>query len=134
MQFCVIKTVTMKQLLQAEEAAQLAISIFGLYLQPLEFTWWVWIILFLSPDISMLGYLINPKIGAFTYNVFHHKLIGVLVTGIGYATAQPVLLLIGLILLAHSCFDRMMGYGLKFTNDFKHTHLGWIGKSSIEEK
>lgn len=123
----------MKHLLQAEEAAQLAIAIFGLYLQPLEFSWWVWIILFLSPDISMLGYLINTRVGAITYNVFHHKLIGVLIAGIGYTTTQPLILLIGLILFAHSCFDRMMGYGLKFNNDFKHTHLGWIGKPSQEK-
>jgi hypothetical protein len=31
-------------------------------------------------------------------------------------------------LLGHSSFDRVLGYGLKYDDDFKHTHLGWIGK------
>jgi len=32
------------------------------------------------------------------------------------------------VLYGHSSFDRLCGYGLKYVDDFKHTHLGWIGK------
>ncbi|WP_022923235.1 DUF4260 family protein [Serinicoccus marinus] len=28
----------------------------------------------------------------------------------------------------HSAVDRLLGYGLKFTDSFAHTHLGEIGK------
>jgi len=28
----------------------------------------------------------------------------------------------------HVAVDRALGYGLKFGDDFQHTHLGWIGK------
>lgn len=123
----------MKKILQAEEIAQLAIAVVGLYMQPLNFSWWVWILLFLSPDISMLGYLINTKAGAFSYNLFHHKLTAVLIMIAGYATHNGIALFIGILLFAHSCFDRILGYGLKYSDDFKHTHLGMIGNKKGNE-
>ena len=61
----------MKNLIQLEEIAMLALSIYGLYL--LNVSWWFYLILLIGPDISMLGYLANEKIGAITYNLFHHK-------------------------------------------------------------
>lgn len=123
----------MKKTLLAEEAAQLAIAVIGLYLQPLHFSWWTWIVLFLSPDIGMLGYLANTGVGAFTYNLFHHKLTAILILLAGYFLHNDLTLFIGMLLFAHSCFDRVLGYGLKFADDFKHTHLGMIGsKQEIE--
>jgi hypothetical protein len=123
----------MKTLLQAEETAQLAIGIMGLYLQPLHFSWWLWVIIFLSPDISMLGYVANEKIGAYIYNLFHHKLTGVMVLFTGYLLHNDIIVFIGILLFAHSCFDRVFGYGLKYTDDFKHTHLGMIGNKPGNE-
>lgn len=123
----------MKKILQAEEAAQLAVGIFLLTVQPLHFSWWIWILLFLSPDISMLGYLVSHTIGAVTYNFFHHKLTALLVMAIGYLIHSEVAMLAGILLYSHSCFDRVLGYGLKFTDDFKHTHLGTIGHKNRNE-
>ena len=54
----------MKHIIQLEELGLFALAIFGLHSQPLQFSWWVWILLFLLPDLGMLGYLINSKIGA----------------------------------------------------------------------
>lgn len=118
----------MKYIIQLEELGLMAIAIFGLYAQPIQLSWWIWILLFLSPDFGMLGYLINTKIGAVTYNLLHHRLIGTAVLGIGYFQQMPYMVLAGLIILGHSSFDRALGYGLKYPDDFKHTHLGWIGK------
>lgn len=118
----------MNNLIKLEEFGLCALAIFGLYSQSLQFSWWVWILLFLSPDLGMLGYLINTKAGAFTYNLLHHRFIGVAVLAIGYFLGNEYLLLSGLLILGHSSFDRTMGYGLKYSDDFKHTHLGWIGK------
>ncbi len=123
----------MKKILQAEEIAQLAIAVAGLYMQPLNFSWRVWILLFLSPDISMLGYLINTKAGAFSYNLFHHKLTATLIMIAGYAMHNNIALFTGILLFAHSCFDRVLGYGLKYSDDFKHTHLGMIGNKKGNE-
>jgi hypothetical protein len=118
----------MKYIIQLEEIGLFGIAVFGLYLQPLQFSWWVWILLFLLPDIGAIGYLIKPEVGAITYNLFHYRFIGVAALAIGYFTHNPYLILAGLILLGHSSFDRALGYGLKLPDNFKHTHLGWIGK------
>lgn len=118
----------MKYIIQLEELALFAIAVFGCYLQALQFSWWIWIILFLLPDLGMLGYLVNPKVGAISYNLLHHRFIGIAVLAFGYFAMNPYLILAGLILFGHSSFDRILGYGLKFPDDFKHTHLGWIGK------
>ena len=116
----------MNNYLKLEELGLTAAAILGLYYQPLQFSWWVWILLFFSPDIGMVGYLINPEIGAITYNLLHHKLIALILLAVGYFFNQPWLVLAGLILFGHSSFDRIWGYGLKYPDNFKHTHLGWL--------
>jgi hypothetical protein len=116
----------MDKVLKLEELAQLAICIIALYYQPLSFRWWVWPILFLLPDAGILGYLINTSVGAIIYNLFHHKLIAMLILGAGWYMNIPVLTLSGLLLYGHSSFDRVLGYGLKYFDSFKHTHLGTL--------
>ena len=118
----------MNTILKIEEAAVLAISIFFLTTLNLHIYWWLWPVLFLLPDISMLGYLGGPQLGAFTYNLFHHKAVAVAVIIAGYLLHNDYLLLTGWLLLGHSSFDRMLGYGLKYNDSFSHTHLGMIGK------
>jgi hypothetical protein len=121
----------MKNLLRAEEGAQLALAILAIYLQPITIAWWLWPILFLSPDISMLAYLHNAHTGAWTYNLFHHKGIAAIIILVGFLAHAPWVLLIGLILFAHSAFDRIAGYGLKHQDSFSHTHLGFVGKAKV---
>lgn len=114
----------MKTLIKIEEAAITAVSIYFLSKYNLGLPVWVWVLLFFSPDISMLGYLFNTRIGAYTYNLVHHRATALTLVAIGLLTAANVLVAIGILLFAHSSFDRMMGYGLKYNDDFKHTHLG----------
>jgi len=118
----------MKQVLQLEELAQMILGIAGLYFISFHFSWWLWIILFLSPDISFLAYCINKKAGAVGYNILHHKGLAVAVVAAGFLYRTEVATFIGVLLFTHSSFDRLLGYGLKYTDDFKHTHLGFIGK------
>jgi hypothetical protein len=77
----------------------------------------------------MLGYLMNPKIGAITYNLFHHKGVAIAMYLFGIYSENYILQLIGIILFSHSAMDRMLGYGLKFEDSFFNTHLGKIGKN-----
>jgi len=114
----------MKKILLLEEAGQTALAVYALYTLHTGFSWWLWILLFLSPDISMLGYLVNTKAGAYTYNLFNHKLVAALVILTGLLLHEQTALLAGVLLYGHSSFDRMMGYGLKYPDSFKHTHLG----------
>lgn len=117
---------SMKTNLKIEELLQLTL---GCYLfSTLDFSWWWFIGLFLLPDIGMLGYLISTKVGAFTYNIFHHKGIAIVLYLLGLWLGLSYLSLAGIVIFSHSCFDRVLGYGLKYNTDFKDTHLGKIGK------
>ena len=84
--------------------------------------------LLLGPDISMIGYAGSNKMGAFMYNVFHHKGIAVVLFVIGLLLPDRTIEITGIILFGHSSMDRMFGYGLKLKEGFKYTHLGLIGK------
>ena len=115
----------MKNLLKLEEAAEFAAAI-AIFTQ-LPYAWWVFPALLLLPDLSMLGYLLNPRVGAATYNLVHHKGLGFALGLAGWAWGWPVLLLAGTVLWAHAAMDRIFGYGLKYNMGFHHTHLGSIG-------
>jgi hypothetical protein len=114
----------MKIILGLEEIAITAIALYFLSLHHLGISPWVWALLFFAPDISMLGYFINNRVGAFTYNLFHHRGIALLLVAIGYFLNLEIILAIGILLFAHASFDRILGYGLKYATGFKDTHLG----------
>ena len=118
----------MKNILRTEETAMAALGIYFLTIHNLHLSVWIWLLLFFSPDISMLGYLVNAKVGAISYNIFHHKAIAIGIVGIGFFMKIEVVMVIGILLFAHSSFDRMMGYGLKYYSSFNDTHLGKIKK------
>lgn len=110
---------------------ELAMFIFAIYLfNSLELSWWWFIALILTPDLGMLGYLFNSKIGAITYNVFHHKGMAITIYLIGIYLNNQIFQLIGIILFAHASMDRIFGYGLKYFDSFNMTHLGIIGKKT----
>ena len=115
----------MNNLLKLEELGQFLLAI--LLFSQLEYAWWVFPACLLLPDLSMIGYLVNPKAGAWLYNFFHHKLVAAIVIFLGVWLNNAPLTLAGVILFGHSAMDRTFGYGLKFNDNFKHTHLGWIG-------
>jgi len=116
----------MNNLLKLEELGQFLLSI--ILFNQSDYAWWVFPACILLPDLSMIGYSINTKTGAWLYNLFHHKLLAIAVLILGFWLNNSSLTLAGVILFGHSAMDRMFGYGLKFTDNFKHTHLGWIGK------
>lgn len=89
--------------------------------------WWVPVLLF-APDIFMVGYLRSTKLGALLYNVGHSYLLPALLAIYAWQSERPLSLAIGLIWFAHIGMDRCIGYGLKYDDDFKHTHLGSLSK------
>lgn len=91
----------------------------------------LWLLpLLLAPDLSMLGYLGGPRLGAMTYNLVHNIAFALLLFAIGWYAAIAPLALAGAIALAHVGMDRSLGYGLKLPRDFRDTHLGRIGRGS----
>ncbi len=117
----------MKLVLKLEE---LGLLVLGIYLfNLLDYQWWWFLVLILTPDFSMIGYLFGNKTGAICYNLFHHKAIAILIYLVGIYFGQEILQLAGVILFSHSSLDRLMGYGLKYESGFKDTHLVKIGKN-----
>jgi Domain of unknown function (DUF4260) len=92
--------------------------------------WWVYAVLILAPDLSFLGYLAGPKIGAVVYNVAHSYLVPMVLMTAGFGFAPPLLVSVAMIWLAHIGFDRALGYGLKYSAGFGFTHLGRIGRAA----
>jgi hypothetical protein len=85
---------------------------------------WLFAALFLVPDLSLLGYLRGPRVGAIVYNA-GHSLIGPLVlASVGVVAGLPIVLPGALVWVAHIGFDRALGYGLKYGTAFADTHLG----------
>ncbi|MFW0738302.1 DUF4260 domain-containing protein [Flavobacterium sp. T12S277] len=116
----------MKTIIKLEELGMLLLGIYLFSL--LNYQWWWFLVFILAPDLSMIAYVFNPKIGAFLYNIFHHKGLAILVYIVGcYLKTEPIQL-IGIILFSHAAMDRFFGYGLKYQKGFKYTHLGEIGK------
>jgi hypothetical protein len=91
-------------------------------------SWWIFAALILVPDLSMLGYLAGPRIGAVVYNVVHSwvtVIAGFFVAWYGFG--DNFSLSLPIILGAHIGIDRALGYGLKLPTGFKDTHLGRLG-------
>lgn len=87
-------------------------------------SWWRFAGLFLAPDLFMLGYLANERVGAKLYNLVHTYAAPFVLFLIAYFIHTPGLFVICPIWVAHIGFDRLLGYGLKYPTTFKDTHLG----------
>ena len=91
--------------------------------------WLLIVPLMLLPDVSAVGYVAGPRVGASTYNLLHSWVPGLLVLGLGAWLVSPAVELVAAILIAHVGMDRALGYGLKLPSSFKDTHLGRMGRA-----
>lgn len=90
-------------------------------------SWWLFAVLFLVPDVSLLGYLAGPRAGAIIYNAAHTLAAPLLLAAAGLLLPAALIIPLSLIWTAHIGFDRMVGYGLKYAAGFGFTHLGRVG-------
>src|SRR4051794_6156295 len=79
--------------------------------------------LLLAPDLATLGYLVNVRTGAITYNLIHTYVLPGILFALGYGLREPLIMQIALIWFAHIGMDRALGFGLKYPTEFKDTHL-----------
>lgn len=108
-------------LLHLEGASILTLSL--LLYHAGHFRWWVFAVLLLAPDLVMLGYFANAKIGAALYNLVHTEAGPVLLLVACVALPLPGVAPFALIWLAHLGMDRTLGFGLKYPTRFNDTHL-----------
>lgn len=116
---------------QRVESAVIA-ALAALTFVELDFEWWYLVVLFLVFDLSMVGYLHSPRIGAWAYNSVH-SYAGPAAAGIVSTTTESrALAFASLVWAFHIAVDRGLGYGLKFQDRFTHTHLGEIGRGEAD--
>lgn len=92
--------------------------------------WLTFALLLLAPDLSMLGYLRGPRVGALSYNAFHVYLGPALLGTAAVVAGHPALVSGALIWFAHIGMDRALGYGLKLPTGFQDTDMGRIGRGA----
>ena len=111
------------------EALCLAIATLVAYAVLLHGSWLIFLLLFLVPDVSLIGYVLAQPLrlpAAFApalYNLLHTYSI-------------PLVLLLGawhlhwlrteqmaVIWISHIAVDRALGFGLKYPGSFRRTHM-----------
>jgi hypothetical protein len=118
------------RLLLRLEGAALAIASVYVYADQ-GWSWLLFALLLLAPDLAMLGYVVDPRVGATVYNLMHMAAAPLALLVIGVATNEEVVEAVAVIWFVHIGLDRALGYGLKYDDAFGHTHLGRIGRSSV---
>jgi hypothetical protein len=91
-------------------------------------SWVAFVVLFFVPDLAFLFYLGGPKVGAYAYNSTHSVIGPMALLIFGRVFEHTEVWPYAALWMAHVGFDRMLGYGLKYTSGFKDTHLGRIGE------
>jgi hypothetical protein len=117
------------RLLRLEGAALLAAAVVTYW--HIDAPRWIFILLILAPDLSFLGYLAGPRVGAAVYNAAHTTLGPLALALFGVLAPSSVAIAVALIWAAHIGADRMLGYGLKYGAGFAFTHLGRIGRGAL---
>ena len=112
-------------LLRLEALAAVALS--ALFYARTGASWWLFAALWLLPDLSMLGYLAGPKLGARVYNAIHSYVTPAALAVTSLLLSSPGMLPYALIWINHIAVDRLLGYGLKYPAGFAWTHLGKLG-------
>ena len=97
-----------------------------------HYSWWWLIVLFFAFDISLIGYVLSPKMGALTYNAVHNLIAPAILLGLHFIIPAPWLLFVGLLWLFHVSVDRTIGFGLMYGDKFGHTNLATITLPSIK--
>jgi hypothetical protein len=108
-------------LLRLEGIAALALAAYGY--GELGGRWLWFVVFFLAPDLTLLGYLAGPRAGAIAYNLIHTYAAAAMLLAAGWTLGVPVLQLVALVLAAHIGLDRAVGYGLKYPSAAKDTHM-----------
>ncbi len=110
------------------EALALAILMLALAYHSPYSMWWL-LIAFPFIDLGMIGYVVNPKVGAYTYNLLHNATLPTLLIALGVIINNDLVTFVGIAWTFHTAVERILGYGLKHQHSFKDTHLGRIGKN-----
>ena len=114
--------VTLPRLLLHAEGAAVFVAATVLYFHG-DHPWWLYLLLVLAPDLSMVGYAAGVRVGAAAYDAVHTYAVPVTLAAVGVVADAGGLVAVALIWIAHIGADRAVGYGLKYPTRFQDTHL-----------
>jgi Domain of unknown function (DUF4260) len=112
----------MPRLLLRIEGVILAAAAIAVYLH-LDYSVLGLIGLLVVVDLSLLGFLVSPRVGTLTYNLAHTTALPLVLGAIGILTDGSIPVQVALAWLAHIGIDRTLGFGLKYPSAFSDTHL-----------
>jgi hypothetical protein len=110
-----------RPLLHLEGAAVFTLSLLAFHWS--HGSWLLFLLLFLVPDLSMIGYAFNVRLGAIFYNAVHTYVGPLVLAAYAFGSGHQTSWELSLIWAAHIGLDRMLGFGLKYPTHFKDTHL-----------
>ena len=110
------------RLLLKLEGLAILVAAVALYAEG-DYSWLLFAVLALAPDVSFAAYAAGPRVGAAGYNLLHNLVLPVALGTYGVLGDSRTATAIALVWLAHIGIDRALGYGLKYPTEFKDTHL-----------
>ena len=103
-----------------------SLAVYGAFLHG---SWWLFAALFLVPDLSLLGYALREQkaLAAAFYNTVHNYILPLIFGAVAWRTGSRLAAELALIWIIHIALDRALGFGLKYREGFKPTHIQSAG-------
>lgn len=118
-------SLNMPRILLHLEGLALLISVLVIYANQ-QFSWWAFVIFLLTPDLPLLLYPLDQRLGSIVYNLVHNIVFPLALAILSIFNGNDLGLQVALIWLAHIGMDRAFGYGFKYIGQFKETHFSRI--------
>lgn len=111
-------------LLHLEGLAVLTVSLV-LYANQ-NFGWGTFALFLFAPDLAIIPYAINKRVGQIAYNLVHTIIFPLAFAFYSVMNANDIGIQASLIWFAHIGMDHLFGYGFKYPSSFKETHFSRI--------
>ena len=119
------KNISMPRLMLHIEGLTLLVASLVLY-GNLDFGWGTFALFLLAPDLAVIPYAINKRVGQVIYNLVHTIVFPLILALYSMMNANELGLQASLIWFAHIGMDHLFGYGFKYPGSFKETHFSRI--------
>ena len=119
------KNISMPRLMLHIEGLTLLVASLVLY-GNLDFGWGTFALFLLAPDLAVIPYAINKRVGQVIYNLVHTIVFPLILALYSMMNANELGLQTSLIWFAHIGMDHLFGYGFKYPGSFKETHFSRI--------
>jgi len=92
----------------------------------MDFSWGTFALFLLAPDLVVVIYMTNQKVGSVAYNIVHSIILPLSLALYSVLTDNSLGIQASLIWFAHIGMDHIFGYGFKYIGQFKETHFSRV--------